>query len=491
MASLKRLPQYSSSSATLSNLQHPACPPSPKKTAPRFASSNGDRFIPQRQNVHSAMSKLGIDKAASFPAASQSSLLTSGGAMDVDDPGELTDDDNDEDVQESILPTNKSTYRTSVAEACGISLNTRILEFQPAPPKSSRPADIRSQYNYMTRPQNDTSAKRRKVSSSPERILDAPGIVDDYYLNVLDWSSNNQVAIGLDQSVYVWNANTGSVSSLMDTSNPNDYICSVKWSDDGCYLAIGLSDGDVQIWDIEDQVKLRSMPGHISRVPSLSWNSHLLSSGCRDGSIWNHDVRIAQHKVAELHNHSAEVCGLAWRLDGSQLASGGNDNLVNIWDARSNGAPKFSKTNHTAAVKALSWCPWQSNLLATGGGSQDKHIHFWNSTTGSRVNSIETSSQVTSLKWNSTFHEIVSTHGFPNNHLTIWEYPTLNKVSEIIAHDSRVLHSALSPDGQVLATCASDENLKFWKLFDAPVLRSSAVSSSLEGKVMGKTMMIR
>jgi hypothetical protein len=27
--------------------------------------------------------------------------------------------------------------------------------------------------------------------------------------------------------------------------------------------------------------------------------------------------------------------------------------------------------------KAIAWCPWQSSLLATGGGTNDHTIHFW------------------------------------------------------------------------------------------------------------------
>jgi cell division cycle protein 20 (cofactor of APC complex) len=332
---------------------------------------------------------------------------------------------------------------------------------------------------------------RRKVPTAPDRVLDAPGLVDDYYLNLLDWSCANQVAIALEQSVYIWNASSGSVANLMDCGSDN-YVSSVRWSGDGAYLSIGLSDGDVQIWDVDEQTKLRSMVGHQARVGVMSWNNHLVSSGCRDGSIWNHDVRVAQHKVGEFRSHSAEVCGLEWRSDGSQLASGGNDNLVNIWDARS-AAPKLTKTNHRAAVKALAWCPWQLNLLATGGGSLDKHIHFWNSTTGARVNSIDTGSQVTSLKWSSVYKEIVSSHGFPDNHLTIWSYPTMTKNVEIAAHDSRVLHAAISPDGQTLATCAADENLKFWKIFEnvGRKVQSAASSSIAAGKDLGKAMMIR
>ena len=31
------------------------------------------------------------------------------------------------------------------------------------------------------------------LAQAPERILDAPDITDDYYLNLLDWSSLNTV----------------------------------------------------------------------------------------------------------------------------------------------------------------------------------------------------------------------------------------------------------------------------------------------------------
>jgi cell division cycle protein 20 (cofactor of APC complex) len=203
-----------------------------------------------------------------------------------------------------------------------------------------------------------------------------------------------------------------------------------------------------------------------SNTNGLGWNKHLLSTGARNGWLFNHDVRIAQHKVADLQCHTGEVCGLEWRPDGSQLAAGGNDNLVSIWDARSLNAPKFQKTNHNAAVKALSWCPWTHNLLATGGGSHDRNIHFWNTTTGARVNSIDTGSQVTSLRWSGAHKEIASTSGFPDNSISVWSYPSLVKNVEIPAHESRVLHSCLSPDGQTMATAAADESLKFWKIFE-------------------------
>jgi cell division cycle protein 20 (cofactor of APC complex) len=439
--------------------------PRPSKTTVRISHKAGDRFIPNR-TASEAVANAGSGKIESEnqrpkSSADGSSVLANaasafdlGGRIETEFASALNNlSIDDEDTTTYTKPTPDAlAYESSLASACGMSLNTRILAFKPAPPESSKPIDLRSQYNRPLKKAHAASAQfRRKVLSAPERVLDAPGLVDDYYLNLLDWSSGNQVAIGLERNVYVWSAEAGTVNCLLETS-PDTYVSSVKWSGDGAYVGVGLGSGEVQIWDVEDGTKLRSMFGHDARVGVMGWSKHLLSTGARNGNVSNHDVRIAQHKVADLVSHTSEVCGLEWRADGAQLATGGNDNLVSIWDARSLAAPKFIKTNHRAAVKALSWCPWQPNLLATGGGSYDRHIHFWNSTTGARVNSIDTESQVTSLRWSQHYREIVSTSGYPDNSLMIWSYPSLVKNVEIPAHDSRVLHSCLSPDGQMLAT---------------------------------------
>ena len=485
------------------------------KTTIRLDAS--DRFIPNR-TASEGLAIVGSAKPENEnmrPKTGEGSTVLASAASAFDLGGTATEDDATAALEGLNLEDNDDTtsyvkpapdtiaYESSLASACGVSLNTRILAFKPAPPESSKPIDLRAQYNRPLKPANAASAQfRRRVLTAPERVLDAPGLMDDYYLNLLDWSSGNQVAIGLERNVYVWSAEAGTVNCLLETS-PDTYVSSVKWSGDGAYVGVGLGSGEVQIWDVEEGTKLRSMYGHDTRVGVMGWNKHVLSTGARSGLVYNHDVRVAEHKVAELISHTAEVCGLEWRSDGSQLATGGNDNLVSIWDARSLGAPKFQKTNHRAAVKALSWCPWQPNLLATGGGSYDRHIHFWNTTTGARTNSIDTGSQVTSLRWSNHYREIVSSSGFPDNSLSIWSYPTLVRNVEIPAHETRVLHSCLSPDGQMLATAgkhdyfqasllrclltlfvAADESLKFWKIFEKKPGTASA--SSREGGVTGK-----
>ncbi|KAG0422633.1 hypothetical protein HPB47_001556 [Ixodes persulcatus] len=61
-------------------------------------------------------------------------------------------------------------------------------------------------------------------------------------LNVIDWSSKNQLAVCLKGQLYLWNASSGSVDQLLELQAPDGYLCSVSWSADGSYLAIGTSE---------------------------------------------------------------------------------------------------------------------------------------------------------------------------------------------------------------------------------------------------------
>lgn len=73
-------------------------------------------------------------------------------------------------------------------------------------------------------------------------------LVDDYYLNLLSWGSNNVIAIALHNSVYLWNAKDGQIDCLL-TLEDSDYVSSVSFShqkDPNC-LAVGTSANEIQV----------------------------------------------------------------------------------------------------------------------------------------------------------------------------------------------------------------------------------------------------
>jgi len=404
-------------------------------------SLQGDRFIPSRNNADSDMSNYRLLKENNSMSPSNAS---------------------------SLISPSKEQYRSIVKDTLLGEQTNKILAFKGKAPASNQSHDSAAYKLYTSNSGERIKKKQfRQIPEAPERILDAPEIVDDYYLNLMDWGSNNMIAVALNSTVYLWNATSGSVDQLCQCPEDDDYITSVSWASDGKHLAVGTSTNHVQIWDVDQQKQLRQLRGHSARVSSLAWNGATLTSGGRDSLIINHDVRQRQHIVNELKVHQQEVCGLKWSPSGQQLASGGNDNLLHIFDRESISRQTYlhRMTDHKAAVKALAWCPFQSNLLATGGGTADRCIKFWNSHTGACVNSIDTGSQVCSLVWSKHEKEILSSHGYSQNQLCLWKYPTMTKMAELNGHTARVLHMAQSPDGTSVVSAAADETLRFWRCF--------------------------
>ena len=52
----------------------------------------------------------------------------------------------------------------------------------------------------------------RKINKNPYKVLDAPDLTDDFYLNLVDWSALNTLAVGLGHCVYLWNAQNSQAS---------------------------------------------------------------------------------------------------------------------------------------------------------------------------------------------------------------------------------------------------------------------------------------
>ena len=456
-------------------------------------SKTGDRFIPNRAGMNVSLSKHMLredcSSASSSTPSSPSTTRSDGGSdQSSDNPKVVPDADKDE----------YSSRLSAALLGVDDNANSRIMSFaEKAPvPKGDTINSLNVLYSASasaTQKKTNKKLVSRSIPSAPTRVLDAPDLMDDYYLNLLSWSDTNILAVALANTVYLWNAGTGDIQELCtyeEGESVNAHISSVAWvQEGGAHLAVGTSGGKTQLWDVHATKQIRSMDGHSDRISSMAWNRHILSSGSRDTNIINHDVRVARHVVATLSNHKQEVCGLTWSNDGEILASGGNDNLLCLWDASRSSSmsnrfePRFQMTDHQAAVKALAWSPHERNLLATGGGTADRCIKFWNAQTGALLNSIDTGSQVCALQWNPFEKEILSSHGYARNQICLWKYPSMAKIKELEGHTSRVLHLATSPDGGTVVSAAGDETLRFWEVF-CPPSKSKASDMYASGGVM-------
>ena len=394
-------------------------PQSKSSKTPPATTSSGGRFIPHRvaSNLSSAFSKAEQENSQNntFSSLVQSQLMPDSGP-------------------------NLFRYSTSMTPE-----NKENSNFAP-----------------LLIPRQSQGAMLRSIPKLPFRVLDAPQLQDDFYLNVVDWSSSNILSVGLGENVYLWDASSNKVTPLC--SFEGELVSSLSWAPSGMHLAVGTTSGKVLLYDITRNNAFRTLQGHTGRVGALSWNNWMLSSGSRDKTILHRDLRSHNNITAKLTGHKQEVCGLKWSWDGEQLASGGNDNMLVVWSAGSI-SPVSKFTEHNAAVKALAWSPQQNGLLVSGGGTADRTIRFWNTCTNENVFTVDTQSQVCNLMFSRNTNELVSTHGYSQHQINIWKLPSMQKTGVLMGHTSRVLYLSMSPDFETIVTGAGDETLRFWKVF--------------------------
>ncbi|TFK71205.1 WD40 repeat-like protein [Pluteus cervinus] len=378
--------------------------------------------------------------------------------------------------------------------------------------------------------------------------LDGPGISDDPFAYPISWSKKNLISVACHNEIFYQNLNTKKVSLLCRVDRHLGAPRVIEWGGAGnrnisggsesgggsstgreYWLSCGTSNGSVLIWDaardssVNPLVWSTSNIDHdYSSVGGLSWYENLLAVGYHDGTIGLMDIRERCRGRNVMGHRSGNVLAVSWSVDGTYLASADVYGAVCVWDRRmgktvNEVGTQGHKMRHCSSVKALAWCPWKPELLATGGCQPDGNINIWNATTNAPapepLSTISLNTSVLSLHWSPHCKELLSTHGSsftipkrsrhapnastsstsssgtqaltngpaPNRQpfkqvstpltfaIAVHEYPTKKRLLTLKAHLGPITHSCLSPDGEKLFTvCPREETIKMWQVWGRP-----------------------
>ncbi|XP_055017911.1 cell division cycle protein 20 homolog B [Boleophthalmus pectinirostris] len=310
------------------------------------------------------------------------------------------------------------------------------------------------------------------IQSESQMSLAAPLLLDDYYTNLLDCSSNGVIALALGSSVYLWHSKNCALlghlapkASQGQASSHSQTILSLCWSKDGQELCIGNRRGDIELWDVEYGLSVKRVSSHQSAVRALSWKHNLVSSGSDLGQIHHYDTRGgAQVGTA---SQQGGVCSLQWS-EHDQLASGSIEGQLHVWDQHISTKLRepVSTMRQLTSVKAMHWCPWEKNTIATGGGWKDGQVRIWDTKCGTCLTSVQTNSQICCLRWSGQKKRLVTGHGVPHHHISSWAWnsPDLTMTLQLSGHTKRVLHLAFNKDGSQTYTAGADQSVQIWDM---------------------------
>ena len=193
------------------------------------------------------------------------------------------------------------------------------------------------------------------------------------------------------------------------------------------------------------------------RTVAFAPNGMSFASGGEDNLIKLWDATTAKEKSV-LAGHTSWVLSVAFSPDGKRLVSGGSDKSVRIWNVA--GASEHLILNgHTGVVDTVAFHPG-GKIVASG--SQDNAVKLWDAQTGNLIATLTAHRSIVTVVAFSPDGKLLATGGLDYN-VRLWDVATHAEVLTLKGHKNPIEAIAFAQNGKVIASSAVEENqIKLW-----------------------------
>lgn len=292
---------------------------------------------------------------------------------------------------------------------------------------------------------------------------------------------------------YLWNQCQSDAKSVFCKSSTA--IKSLSVSRDGAWLALGLSQTGVSIWDLAKRQEIAHLPAsgfviHVAfspREPLLAY-----SDVPNEGSLrTNHSIHlwnsVTRQIVRTISLGRGRVYGVAFSEDGQTLAASTQDpgNQITLWqvadgkELASYPAPQTGGGVGTPFALA-------GDLSVAAHATKDDRVRVIDLGTGQeRWQQKATDEFVLALAFSPDGKTLASGAGFADPVIRLWDVASGSELGRLEGHRSGIHQLMFWPDGKTLASASFDQTIRLWDVTDPAKGRSPNILRGHQSYVRG------
>lgn len=279
------------------------------------------------------------------------------------------------------------------------------------------------------------------------------------------------LAGGANNTATVWNVESGAL--LYTFSLHTSRVRAVDLSSDAKFAITSSDDGTVRLWNMATGAFRRVLRGHNRPVRAVRFapDSFRAVSGGDDGSliVWDLDTGEEWRRLGALRENTASgtlvrahigaVRAVDFHPNGAQVASGGVDRLVRVFDVDTNTLV-LELEGHNDIILAVRFSPDGAYLASS---SADGVIILWDVV--ERVEArrfVGHSGPVFDLAFSPDGRYLASGSG--DDTLRVWDATTGEELRRYNAHRGGVQGVAFSSDGLRVLSGGGDGFIRLWRV---------------------------